>query len=281
MGLHSWAETRREPSAEETAMYMELFTEESDQLQQTLSAQRERGDREGEASTLHRMAEVHLMVSDLPHALEYCLQEVAIRHETNRQDDEVGLLISIGTILCREHEYSAGLEYYQRAVSICHQMNDSRLEALIDKSIATVFYTQGDLNAALASLQNRLAICETMERDSDQAEANVDVAFICDELGKQEAAEEHFKKALMLCGGVPDEIDRSRRFNSPFHPNRYHAALGLGELYYRQGRLAEAVHLLRFAEANRFEGCFPNKSRSSASTVLLRQALAELKSRSG
>lgn len=163
--------------------------------------------------------------------------------EPRRPDTEARMLEHMGTILAGHAEYTRAQALYEEAVLVAGDVRDLTRLGHIYHGLAKCYFGLGDLRRATELLSSAVALYEAENRMSpiparwSMPRAENDLGMLLMRQGEYSRAEAQFRAALKHFEEAGIERVRSYVF------------LSLAELRQRQGRVDEAIELVRQGQA--------------------------------
>jgi tetratricopeptide (TPR) repeat protein len=131
-------------------------------FKQSLSIDREIGDRAGEGATLNNISQIYKARGDYGTALKYLEQSLVIRREIGDRAGEGTTLNNIGQIYDARGDYAAALKYLERSLDIRREIGDRAGEAVTSWNIGHIYKAQGDFAKAEQYMTRTVEIDEAI-----------------------------------------------------------------------------------------------------------------------
>ncbi|MEO7647289.1 MAG: CHAT domain-containing tetratricopeptide repeat protein [Gemmatimonadaceae bacterium] len=179
-----------------------------------LSLRREVGDRSGEATALHYIAEANDEHGRPDTALVFYARALTILRDIEDGADEATTLDKIGGVHARLGHPDSALANYARALAIHRQRSDRPGEATTLNNIGAVHTSLGRPDSALAYFVAVLAI-ERGEADRlGEATTLSNIGLIHAKLGRPDSALAYSAQALSIGREVPDRAGEATTLNN-------------------------------------------------------------------
>jgi tetratricopeptide (TPR) repeat protein len=123
-----------------------------------LLIEQEKGDRQGEGTTLTNIGTIYHARGDHKTALRYFEQSLEISREIGDRKNEGGALTNIGTIYHARDDYETALRYFEQSLEMSREIGDRQGEGTTLTNIGTIYHARGDYETALRYLEQSLEI---------------------------------------------------------------------------------------------------------------------------
>jgi tetratricopeptide (TPR) repeat protein len=113
---------------------------------QSIEIEREIGDRQGEAASLHQMSIIYQTLGDLPQALALSQQSIEIEREIGDRQGEAASLHQMSIIYQTLGDLPQALALSQQSIEIKREIGNRQGEAASLHQMAAIAYQQGDID---------------------------------------------------------------------------------------------------------------------------------------
>lgn len=181
-----------------------------DSYNRALQLRREIGDRQGEASTLSDLAAVYRDLDAPVKALEPYQRALQIFVELGNRRGEASARHNIGFVNFRMRRNDEALKFYAQALSIRQSENDLRGEASTLNGMAGVHKESGDTQSAMELLEQAALKFREVGDRANEAVAKNNIGLIYDDWGAWQNALNKYQEALSIHQSLPEQ-ERSGR----------------------------------------------------------------------
>jgi tetratricopeptide (TPR) repeat protein len=175
---------------------------------------------------------------------------------------EARILEHLGSINVRNHAYDIAIAYYERALATAGAVRDLRRLARINHGLGAAYDGRGERDRAVVFIRRALVLYRQEGDLVSLARAENELGLLLMRGGQLQRAEELFVTALRRLDSSGSEIGRS------------HVLLSLGELHLTEGRVADAIPIIR--DAIERAGRLNERLAESTAHHLLGEALERL-----
>lgn len=140
----------------------ERFGDANDHALRALELYRRAGHRIGEGVALNSLGYGYALVGDLPEALRYCTEALAVNDEIDHEKGKAHTYDSLGYIYAQLHDLSRSAGYYRKALLLFREFGDRYLEADTQIKLGDVARDSGDEPAAKAAWKAAVTILDDM-----------------------------------------------------------------------------------------------------------------------
>jgi class 3 adenylate cyclase/tetratricopeptide (TPR) repeat protein len=242
-----WAEQAGDPNKIEgliawgrALLRQGAFEEARHQLEQVLALARQRGDRPGEANSLHYLGAVLYFLGDCRGARDHWEQALAVRRALGNRRGEAITLSNLVAVYDRLGDFSKGQRHSEQALAIHQTIGDRRGEAQALSNLASIHHALGNLTTARDYHERSLALFQTIGDRRGQALAAENLGLVLHDLGDDQAARRYCEQALEIERAIGDRQGEGYALA--------HLALaleGLGELEEAAAAYGQALQLRR------------------------------------
>jgi tetratricopeptide (TPR) repeat protein len=221
------------------------------------------GDRHGEASSLHNIAQADYFLHNYPAAIESYQKELEVATAIDDEGAIAAASFGLAAIAYAQAEYTPALGLYRDALAIYEKMDDNSSMGRALVSIGNVQYLQADYDAALASYRRGLTVLVAGGDPSGAAYARKGLARVLAAQGDVAAALDIYNHVLADARAA---LQADPRLTSDVSTTLE----SIGELYFRVGNTDQAR--ASFEEAKRLV----DKDPESSGRVLAALGMTEL-----
>jgi tetratricopeptide (TPR) repeat protein len=221
------------------------------------------GDRHGEASALHNIAQADYFLHNYPAAIEAYEKELDIGKAIDDEGAVAAASFGLAAIAYAQAEYTHALELYRDALAVYEKLDDNSSMGRTLVSIGNVQYLQADYDAALASYRRGLTVLVAGGDASGAAYARKGLARVLAAQGDVAAALDIYNQVLADARAA---LQADPRLTSDVSATLE----SIGELYFRVGNTDQARG--SFEEAKRLV----DKDPESSGRVLAALGMTEL-----
>jgi tetratricopeptide (TPR) repeat protein/transcriptional regulator with XRE-family HTH domain len=141
----------------------ERFGDVNDHALQALELYRRAEHRRGEGIALNSLGYGYALAGDLPKALRYCTEALAVNNETDHRKLSAHTYDSLGYIYSQLHEFDKSAGCYRDALMLFREFGDRYSEADALINLGDVARDRGDGSAAKEAWLNAAAILDDMD----------------------------------------------------------------------------------------------------------------------
>jgi tetratricopeptide (TPR) repeat protein len=126
--------------------------------QQSIKIDREMGNRQGEAASLHQLSIIYQNLGDYPQALAFSQESIKILKEIGNRQDEAGSLHQMSIIYQALGNYPQALTFSQELIEIYKEIGNRLGEAASLHQLSIIYQALGDYPQALTFSQESTEI---------------------------------------------------------------------------------------------------------------------------
>jgi tetratricopeptide (TPR) repeat protein/CHAT domain-containing protein len=182
--------------------------------EKSLAADRKKGDRKGEGTTLNNISQIFKARGDYGKALEYLEQSLKIRQQIGDRSGEGATLNNIGQIYSARGEYEKALEYLEQSLKIQQQIGDRSGEGATLNNISGIYQARGEYEKALEYLKQSLKIQQQIGDRSGEGATLNNMATTAYARGEYEKALEYLEQSLEIRQQIGDRSGEGATLNN-------------------------------------------------------------------
>jgi tetratricopeptide (TPR) repeat protein len=203
-------------------------------FQQSLTIQREIGDRNGEANSLGNLGNVYTSLGQYQEALDFYQQSLAIEREIGNRHGEEHLLGDLGNVYHFLRQYQEALDFYQQSLAIQREIGNRHGEVHSLNRLGNVCHSLGKYQEALDFYQQSLAIQrEIGDRNighrNEEANSLDNLGNVYNSLGRYQEALTFNQQSLAIQREIGNRLGEANSLGN------------LGNVYNLLGRYQEAL----------------------------------------
>ncbi|MFN3175514.1 MAG: tetratricopeptide repeat protein [Phaeodactylibacter xiamenensis] len=183
-------------------------------LEQSLKIKQQIGDRSGEGAILNNISQIFQARGDYGKALEYLEQSLQIRQQIGDQSGESTTLGNIGSLYYALGEYDKAIEYFKRDLDICLQIGDRKGEGATLNNISQIFKARGDYGKALEYLEQSLQIQQQIGDRFGEGATLNNISQIFKARGDYGKALEYLEQSLKIRQQIGDRSGEGATLNN-------------------------------------------------------------------
>ncbi len=204
-------------------------------LKKSLQYYIERGDRQGEGTTLNNISQIHKVRGDYDAALKFLQQSLKIRQEIGDRQGEGATLNNLATTAHAKGDYDNALHFLQQALKIQQEIGDRQGEGATLNNISQIYHAKGDYDAALKFLQQALKITQEIGDRQGEGPTLSNISQIYHAKGDYDNALHFLQQALKIQQEIGDRKGEGTTLNN------------IGQIYHAKGEYDNALKFLQQA----------------------------------
>lgn len=155
---------------------------------QRLALAEQRGDRQGQASSLAGIGNVYLSLGEYRRALAYHTHSLTIKEQLGDEQGQANSLGNLGLIYSHLDDYNKAIEYHSRSLALDEKLGNQRGQAQTIGNLGNVYCLLGEYDKAIEYHQRALKIAEQLGDRADQASTLGNLAVAYEQMGKYDQA---------------------------------------------------------------------------------------------
>ena len=221
-------------------------------------------DKDNELVVLNNLGGAYEALGEFREALSYYQQVLLAWRESNKNRVPYGLN-NVAYVYDKLGQWQAAIDYYRESLAMVAQSGPRDLQATTLYNLGELYSKLNDSARALDSYEKALAIQRELKNQGEEANILAHIGTVHISLNDVEALT-YLEQALRIIETNPDlKISRIQAYT----------LLGMGEVYLRQGKPAEAVKY--FQEARQFAESVADQQQESDSQQKLGETYEALR----
>jgi tetratricopeptide (TPR) repeat protein len=206
-----------------------------DYHQQSLTIDREIGDRSGEGGSLCNLGNIYYSLGDHEKAINYYKQALTVLKLIKHSKFIANTLMGLGDVYYSLGEHEKAIDYYQQSLTIKKEIGDRRGEGNSLGNLGLTYYSLGEYEKAIDYHQKSLTIVREIGDRSGEGNSLGNLGSVYNSLGEYEKAIDYQQQSLTIAREIGD---RSGEGGS---------LCNLGNIYYSLGDHEKAINYYKQA----------------------------------